>query len=39
MRIPFSKEIASAYSKGKLIVEQFPEYKQRFKGLFNLINV
>ena len=39
MRIPFSKEIASAYSKGKLIVEQFPEYKQRFKDLFNLINV
>ena len=38
MRIPFSKEIAMAYSKGKLIIEQFPEYKQRFKDLFNLVN-
>ncbi len=34
MRIPFKKEIASAYSKGKTIVESFPEYKQRFCKLF-----
>ncbi|MCK4859467.1 MAG: ATP-binding protein [Candidatus Omnitrophica bacterium] len=38
MKIPFKKEIASAYSKGIPAVEQFPEYKQRFKDLFNLIN-
>jgi MinD superfamily P-loop ATPase len=37
MRIPFNKEIAVAYSKGRLIVEQFPEYKQRFADLFNSI--
>ncbi|MCK4824913.1 ATP-binding protein [bacterium] len=37
MRIPFKKEIAMAYSKGRLIVEEFPEYKQRFVDLFNSI--
>jgi len=37
MRIPFRREIASAYSEGKLIIEQFPEYKQRFANLFKSI--
>jgi MinD superfamily P-loop ATPase len=34
MRIPFSKEIASAYSKGSSIVEAFPEYMEKFTRLF-----
>jgi len=37
MRIPFKKEIASAYSKGIPIVEAFPEYKDSFKALFTTI--
>jgi len=37
MRIPFKKEIASAYSKGASIVEEFPEYREQFKGLFEVI--
>jgi len=38
MRIPFRKEIATAYSKGQPIVEVFPEYKKGFKDLFNKIS-
>ncbi len=34
MRLPFKKEIASAYSKGITIVEALPEYKQKFQELF-----
>ena len=34
MRIPFKKEIASAYSKGETIVKAFPEYKKEFQKLF-----
>lgn len=37
MRIPFSEEIARAYSKGEPIVEAFSEYRKNFKGLFNRI--
>ena len=37
MRIPFKKEIASAYSKGISMVEAFPEYKKEFKELFRSI--
>ncbi len=37
MKIPFKKEIAIAYSKGEPIVRVFPEYKERFLGLFNKI--
>lgn len=37
MRIPFKKEIAVAYSKGELIVKEFPEYTKDFKELFNKI--
>jgi MinD superfamily P-loop ATPase len=37
MRIPFKKEIAMAYSKGKSIVKAFPEYKKDFLELFNTI--
>ncbi|MBL7073555.1 MAG: ATP-binding protein [Candidatus Omnitrophica bacterium] len=38
MRIPFKKEIASAYSKGTPIIKEFPEYKNEFKRLFEKIN-
>ena len=37
MRIPFKKEIASAYSEGTSIVEAFPEYKKDFLNMFNEI--
>jgi len=37
MRIPFRKEIASAYSKGRPIVEVFPEYKKDFQNVFDCI--
>ena len=37
MRIPYSKDIAVAYSKGVPIVEALPEYKQRFMDLYNKI--
>ncbi len=36
-KIPFSKKIAVAYSKGYSIVEVFPEYKQIFKDILNQI--
>ena len=38
MRIPFKKEIASLYSKGRMIIESFPEYRQQFYQLFETIN-
>ena len=38
MKIPFEKEIALAYSKGEMIVESYPEYKNNFCDLFNQIN-
>ncbi|MDD5131658.1 MAG: ATP-binding protein [bacterium] len=34
MRIPFSKEIAMAYSKGEPLIKVFPKYKKEFQGLF-----
>ena len=37
MQIPFKKEIASAYSKGDVIVKLFPEYRKRFLGLFEAV--
>lgn len=37
MQIPFSKKIAMAYSKGEPIVKAFPEYKENFNKLFNVI--
>jgi len=38
MRIPFKREIASAYSKGISIVEAFPEYNKDFQELLNNIS-
>ena len=34
MKIPFKKEIASAYSQGKMIIEAFPDLKKDFRQLF-----
>ncbi|MCK5492591.1 MAG: ATP-binding protein [Candidatus Omnitrophica bacterium] len=38
MRIPFKKEIASAYSQGVPIVEVLPKYREHFKELFRRIS-
>lgn len=37
MEIPFDKRIAAAYSKGELLIRCLPEYRDRFKGLFENI--
>jgi len=37
MKIPFKREIASAYSKGVSIVKAFPEYKKEFQELLGKI--
>ncbi len=34
MKIPFSREIAAAYSRGTAVVEAFPEYRERFMKVF-----
>ena len=39
MTIPFDRRIAEAYSRGKNIVEEFPEWRERFRELFNKIEV
>lgn len=37
LRIPYEEEIASAVSKGKILSEQSPEYKERFQALLSHI--
>jgi MinD superfamily P-loop ATPase len=37
MEIPFDRRIAEAYSRGEMIVELMPEWKQKFKRLYNRI--
>ena len=37
MEIPFSRRIAEAYSKGRLMVEELPEWKPRFLDLYHRI--
>nr|WP_296009970.1 ATP-binding protein [uncultured Blautia sp.] len=37
LRIPYEEEIASAVSKGKILSEQSPEYKERFQALLSRI--
>jgi len=39
MRIPYSREIAYAYSEGIPIVEKFPEYRKKFQELFEKIKL
>ena len=38
MEIPFNREIAEAYSRGELLVDVMPEWKDRFLGLYNKIS-
>ena len=38
MDIPFDRRIAEAYSKGEMIVEVMPEYKEKFNRLYHNIN-
>jgi MinD superfamily P-loop ATPase len=37
MEIPFDKKIAQIYSKGLMIVDELPEYRERFLALFQKI--
>jgi len=37
MKIPFRREIAEAYSRGRCLVDAFPEYAERFRELFDNI--
>ncbi|MDX2496643.1 MAG: ATP-binding protein [Desulfobacterales bacterium] len=37
MEIPFDRRIAEAYSKGRLIVEEMPEWKEKFIELYGQI--
>ena len=37
MRIPFKKEIAMIYSQGTAIVDALPQYRKKFKELFEVI--
>jgi len=37
MEIPFDRRIAEAYSRGKMVVEVMPQWKEKFMGLFHSI--
>ncbi len=37
MEIPFDEAIASSYSRGRAVVEDFPEYKENFKTMYEVI--
>lgn len=37
MEIPFDRKIAEAYSRGELIVDVMPEWKEKFLGLYDRI--
>jgi MinD superfamily P-loop ATPase len=37
MEIPFDRALAEVYSRGELIVEAFPEWKERFAELWDVI--
>ncbi|MCP4719967.1 MAG: P-loop NTPase [Desulfobacteraceae bacterium] len=37
MEIPFDRKIATAYSKGELIISCLPEYKEKFSRLYDQI--
>ena len=37
MEIPFDRRIAEAYSRGEMLVEVMPEWKEHFKSLFHRI--
>ncbi len=37
LEIPLDRRFAEAYSRGDMIVEQFPDWKERFRDLYNKI--
>ena len=37
MEIPFDRRIAEVYSRGELLVEAMPEYREQFIGLYRRI--
>jgi len=37
LEIPFDRQIAEAYSRGEMIVELIPEWKEKFKNLYRKI--
>ena len=37
LEIPFDRQIAEAYSRGEMIVELIPEWKDKFRNLYNKI--
>jgi MinD superfamily P-loop ATPase len=37
MEIPFDKKIAQIYSKGQMVVDEMPEYKEKFQDMFGKI--
>lgn len=40
MEIPFDRRIAEAYSRGEMIIEAIPEFKEKFHKLYNnLVNL
>jgi MinD superfamily P-loop ATPase len=39
MQIPFDRRIAEAYSRGEMLVEVMPEWKEKFLGLFERIRI
>jgi MinD superfamily P-loop ATPase len=39
MEIPFDRRIAEAYSKGEMLVDALPEWKERFVHLYEQIHV
>lgn len=39
LEIPFDRQIAEAYSRGRMIVAEMPEWQEKFRGLFDLIKM
>jgi len=37
LRVPFRREIAEAYSRGECLVDAFPEWRERLRGVFEKI--
>jgi len=39
LEIPFDRRIAEAYSTGKLFIEVLPDWAERFRDLYNRIEI
>ncbi|MBN1898176.1 MAG: ATP-binding protein [Spirochaetes bacterium] len=37
MEVPYSRKVAQAYSRGRAMIEELPEYKARFQSLYDHI--